>query len=420
MDVSTKVLMIAQNFYPEIGSAANRMKNIYELLNEKGYEVKILTTEASYPNQNLYQDKNFWISDRLNQDEKIYRVRVKKRKFSFNMINRLLFYLEFTWKMILFVLMNKEKFDIVFVSSPPIFIGLAGIIAKIRYRAKLVLDIRDLWPDSLKGVGVFNYQPILWFFTKVEVLLYKTADAIVVNSPSFQDHIEKVANISEEKILYIPNGAREFELQDDRATTDKFKAIYAGNIGLAQDVQFLKTLANELNKEKVHLSIVGYGIKCEELKTYVEEHQLDHISFISPTIRERCLALNREHDVGILALKKEQIFDTVLPGKLIDYMTSGLPLIASVSGFSKNLIEKYEVGYITEGEDVAEVVKQIRHLKENPHICQKMQSNSTRLIRENFYWEKNIEKLIHLFGTLEDPHVDADIKSQLSKVKSYE
>lgn len=416
--MSTKVLMIAQNFYPEIGSAANRMKNIYELLNEKGYEVKILTTEASYPNKNLYEDQNFWISDALNEDENIYRVHVKKREFAFNMINRLLFYLEFTWKMIFFVLLNKERFDIIFVSSPPIFIGFAGVIAKLRYRAKMVLDIRDLWPESLKGVGVFNYRPIIWFFTKVEILLYKTADAIVVNSPIFQQHIQQVANVKSEYIIYIPNGAREFELQDARTNKEKFKAIYAGNIGLAQDVDFLKALAYQLNKEQVHLSIVGYGIKFEELKKYVEEHHLHYISFISPTIREKCLELNREHDVGVLALKKEEVFDTVLPGKLIDYMTSGLPCIASVSGFSKKLIENYEVGYITEGEDVAEVVKQILHLKNNPHICQQMKLNSKRLIKENFYWEKNILDLVHLFDKLEKHH--PDIKSEVSKVKTYE
>lgn len=66
----------------------------------------------------------------------------------------------------------------------------------------MVLDIRDLWPDSLKGVGVFNHPPILWFFAKVEKLLYLKSDAIVVNSPIFADHVKNVANIRSEDIIF--------------------------------------------------------------------------------------------------------------------------------------------------------------------------------------------------------------------------
>lgn len=416
--VSTKVLMITQNFYPEIGSASNRMKNIYQLLKENGYEVTVLTTEASYPNQNLYRNKDFWNDVNLNEAEQIHRVTVKKRKYSLNMLSRLIFYLEFTLKMIFFVLFNKGKYDIIFVSSPPIFIGIAGIIAKIRYRAKMVLDIRDLWPESLKGVGVFNYTPILWFFTRVEKLLYKKSDAIVVNSPRFSEHIKKIAKIENENIIFLPNAARKFEINEDIHKDKSFKAIYTGNLGLAQDVDFLKSLARELDKEKVHLSIVGYGMKREELKQYVAEQQLNYITFISPTTREECLTLNRQHDVGILALTKKEVFDTVLPGKLIDYMTSGLPLIASVSGFSKQLIEKYKVGYITESRNAKEIVDHILYLKNHPNTRMEMKSNSIQLVRNHFYWEKNIVELINLFGRFEEKR--QKIKSKVTKVEMYE
>ena len=417
--VSTKVLMITQNFYPEIGSAANRMKNIYELLKKDGYDVTVLTTEASYPNKNLYKNKIFWNDDQLNGSKDIHRVTVKKRKFALNMLSRLLFYLEFTLKMIFFVLFKKGQYDIVFVSSPPIFIGIAGIVAKYRYGAKMVLDIRDLWPESLKGVGVFNYPPILWFFSKVEKLLYKKSDAIVVNSPRFSEHIQKVANVPSERIIYLPNAARDFELKENIFKKEEvFKVIYTGNIGLAQDVNFLKSLAAELDKENVHLSIIGYGMKREELKQYVDDHQLKNISFISPTTRQECLTLNRQHDVGILALTRKEVFDTVLPGKLIDYLTSGLPVIASVSGFSKQLIEKYKVGYISDGGDAKEIVEHILYLKNNASVVKDMKANSKSLIEEHFYWEKNIVDLINLFRQFET--CPSEIKSKVTKVETYE
>lgn len=129
-------------------------------------------------------------------------------------------------------------------------------------------------------------------------------------------------------------------------------------------------------------------MKREELKQYVTEHKLNYISFISPTTRQECLTLNRQHDVGILALNKKEVFETVLPGKLIDYMTSGLPLIASVSGFSKQLIENNNVGFISESRNPKEIVNHILYLKNHPNIHLEMKFNSISLVKNHFYWEK--------------------------------
>ena len=390
-----KVLLITHNFYPEIGSAGNRMKNIYQLLKDKGYEVTVLTTEASYPNKKLYDDRKFWDDDSLNQDKNIHRVSVTNRKYSTSMFNRLLYYLEVTLRMILFVLFDRKKYETVFVSSPPIFIGLVGVIAKIKYSAKLILDIRDLWPESLKGVGVFNYKPIIWLFSLFERFLYHRANHIVVNSLAFIDYIHLRSNKSKEQIKFIPNAARFSELSiENKESSNDFKVIYTGNLGLAQDVEFLKKLAVQLNQYKIHMNIVGYGVKRTELVEFVKMNQLDYVGFIKPTIREECLKINTQHDVALVSLEDKEVFDTVLPGKIIDYMITGLPLIASTSGYSKYIIEKYEVGYVSEKRDVDEIINSIITLKNNENIRKQMSMNGKKLINSQFLWEENIEVLI--------------------------
>ncbi|MBD3022372.1 glycosyltransferase WbuB, partial [Bacillus anthracis] len=75
-----KILMVTQNFYPEIGSASNRMKNIYLELNERGYDVKILTSDPSYPNRNLYKDSSYWYDENIEKD--IVRIHPKTRKYT--------------------------------------------------------------------------------------------------------------------------------------------------------------------------------------------------------------------------------------------------------------------------------------------------------------------------------------------------
>lgn len=413
-----KVLLITQNFYPEIGSAGNRMKNIYQLLKQEGYEVTVLTTEPSYPNKKIYKEKKFWYDCSLNEDENIHRVSVRNRKYSFSMFNRLLYYVEVALKMIIFVLFDRKKYNQVFVSSPPIFIGFVGLIAKYRYRAKMILDIRDLWPESLKGVGVFNSRLIIWIFSLFEKILYKKANYIIVNSIGFIDYINRKLKYRKKKITFIPNSARISELKEKLKNVDnKFQVIYTGNLGLAQDVTFLKELTLKLKEHNIHFNIVGYGLRKKELIHFVKSNKLTNVRFYNPTTREECLTLNRENDVGLLSLNDKEVFDTVLPGKLVDYMITGLPIVAAVSGNSKQTIEKYDVGFVSKKRDVDEIIHYILCLKNNPELSSKKSANCRRLIESKFIWEKNISPLLNILE--ENSYKDVFIPSKkIEKVEN--
>lgn len=394
--MNKKVLLISQGFYPEIGSAGNRLKNIFILLQEQGYQVTVLTTEPTYPNKNLYQDRKFWNDESLNQNSSVRRVSINNRKYSRSIFNRLIYYIEMALKMLLFVLNDKEKYDTIFVSSPPIFVGFVGLIAKFRYKTKLILDIRDLWPESLKGVGVFNSSLIISFFSFLEKHLYKQSDQIIVNSLEFKSYIIKKSDISPNKIGFMPNSARLSEIPNKPVATRKnFRVIYTGNIGLAQDVDLLKELALNLNTENIKLSIVGYGMKKNELVDFVKTNNLTNVRFYTPVTRIDCFNINLEHDVGFVSLNNKDVFDTVLPGKIVDYMTCGLPIVASVSGYAKTVIEEEQVGYVSESRSVKEIVKYILHLSKNPEICKQMSENEARYIMDKFLWEKNIFELVN-------------------------
>lgn len=394
------ILVISQNFYPEIGSAGNRIKNIYQLLKEEGYDVTVLTIEPSYPNKTVYESEKFWDDESLNNDKNIKRVNVRNRKYAFSIFNRLLFYFEVAIKILFFVLFDKKKYSIIFVSSPPIFIGFVGLIAKYRYNAKMILDIRDLWPESLKGVGVFNSKLIIKVFSYFEVLLYKKADHLIVNSVGFIDYISKKAKLNKKSIKFMPNSSRirELELIKEKQDKSTYKVIYTGNIGLAQDVDFLKELSLKLDEQNIEFSIVGYGLRKNELTNFIKEHKLQNVYFHSPITREECLCLNRSHDVGLISLTNKEVFDTVLPGKLIDYMLSGLPVVAAVSGYAKEMIDKYETGFVSEGRDTDEIINDILYLRDHPAIREQKRNNCIKLINSKFLWEDNIKVLLRILN----------------------
>lgn len=412
-----KVLIISQNFYPDIGSAGNRMKNIFKLLVEKGYEVEVITTEPSYPNKKLYEDKMFWDDEFLDaHTSSIKRVKVANRKYARSVWNRLMYYLEVMLKMIFYVIAKRQRqFDIVFVSSPPIFIGAVGLLAKFSYKSKLILDVRDLWPESLNGVQVFNYPIVMKLSYAFERTLYKKSDHIIVNSLGFTDYIHHKAGIPLSKIDFMPNSAMSEEVAEiDLKEEGPFKVIYTGNIGLAQDLEVLKKLAVTLDEHKIALSIVGYGFRRNELKSFVRENKLSNVKFYSPLTRKGCFSLNRKHHVGFVSLNSNEVFDTVLPGKIIDYMTCQLPIVASVGGFSKEFIESNQIGFVSENRDVNEIVDYILKLNRNPELRNRIAMKAGNYIRSNFMWENNINILINSMERL------FDISSETSSPKLEE
>ncbi|WP_413378294.1 glycosyltransferase family 4 protein [Alkalihalobacillus sp. 1P02AB] len=389
------ILIISQHFYPEIGSAGNRMKNIYQLL-EQEYTVNVLTTEPSYPNKSIYEDNEFW--DEPNNhfnSEMVHRVRIKNRKYSRSIINRLFYYMEITIKMLLFIINNKKHYDLIFVSSPPIFIGFVGLIAKWRYKSKLILDIRDLWPESLKGVGVFDYKLVIWLLKLVEKLLYKKSNTIIVNSKGFIKYIHENFQIDLNKILFLPNSARLSELSVSKQETIKIKkrVVFAGNIGLAQDVSLLMSLAEGLQKNNIHLDIIGYGMKRSDLQNHTEINKLENVHFLSTKTRKKCLEIIREYPVGIATLNDKEVFKTVLPGRIIDYMICGVPVVAAVSGYSEEVILKNGVGYVTNSRNVDELIDYIIEILSSETIIERMSSNAVNCVKNDFLWEENIKKL---------------------------
>ncbi|KON86244.1 glycosyl transferase group 1 protein [Sporosarcina globispora] len=392
--MNKKILIISQHFYPEIGSAGNRIKNIYQLLVKEGYEVSVITNDPAYPNKKIYEDRTFWNDPSIKDNApNISRIQVTNRKYSRSITNRLFFYVEVALKQTLRIMKDKGHYDIVFVTSPPIFIAIVGFLAKVKFKSRFLLDIRDLWPESLKGVGVFNNTIIIKVFATIEKFLYKQADHIIVNSQGFVDYINNKASIPFDNISYIPNAAREDEINGNPQLTGGGKVIYTGNIGLAQNIDFFKQLAKKLSLHNIDLTIIGYGIKSKELKEFIFREKLKNVTLQSPLTRQECLEMISLHHIGIVSLNDKEVFDTVLPGKVVDYMTCKIPIVAAVSGYSKKVIEQNKVGLVSESRDVDEIVKHIQQLLNDSKKREEMSQNSEKSIRESFLWEKNIKRL---------------------------
>ncbi|WP_349632620.1 glycosyltransferase family 4 protein [Peribacillus simplex] len=393
------VLMIVQNFYPEIGSAGNRMKNIYLHLKRNGFEVTVITLKPSYPNQSLYQDTKFWDEESIEKD--VIRIKPDKvKRYTSNMGKRLLHYLEAMWLFIYTIIRLEKKYDYVFATTPPIFPTFAALIAKKKMKAKLITDVRDLWPESLIGVGVFTNKWVLKIAFFLERKLYRHSDFIIINSPGFRDYIV-AKGVKEEAIQFIPNSLTADELTLKNLLTPVsekvIKVVYAGNIGLAQDLKKLIAVAEKLREHKrIEFSMIGYGYRISEVEKEISSRGLTNIKMINAMNRRVTLHEVSTSHIAYVSLVEKEVFNKVLPGKIIDYMCVGKPIVGDVDGRAKKMLKEAKCGLVAESRNVDEICQHILTMASDPALREELGENGHLYAKQHFQWSKNIKGLINV------------------------
>ncbi|WP_290830078.1 glycosyltransferase family 4 protein [Exiguobacterium sp.] len=387
------VLMICQNFYPEIGSAANRMKNIFKRMEQQGSDVHVLTSEPLYPTAELYTDAMFWDEPSLDAAN-ITRIQPRDLRATTNLWRRLRLFLEQFVLAVREVRQDQKQYSYIYATTPSIFMGLVGVVAKFIKKAPLVLDVRDLWPESLVGVGITKSRVLLAPLYWLEKWMYHRADQIVINSEGFRSYIES-KGIAPEKIHYIPNSIEENEwLIKRRKVSEQVRVVYTGNIGLAQDVFLLLDVAEQLQEDtNIEFHVVGYGYHKEKFEEHVLKRGLTNIHFMNAMPRWDALKQLAKSDIAFATLVESTAFDTVTPGKIIDYMAMGCAIVGAVSGHAAKVIEEAGAGFVSRERCRETIVGQIRYLAEHPEAREAMGQSGVAYVQTHFDWEQNQERL---------------------------
>lgn len=392
-----KILIITQNFYPEVGSGANRMTQIAKYLTKNGFAVTVLTTDPNYPNRNLYE--NVKKNDEALGIHRIIRIETKVTNYTKNMVKRLSLYLEMTRKLIHAIRHIDEDIDTILITSPPIFMAFAGWYAKKKLKKPLIADIRDLWPDSLTGVRVFSNALLLKIAYRLEAFLYKNADGIIINSEGFLADIKKKTG-NKKSIAFMPNSLCEEELaitagiEKKKGPNEPWKVIYAGNLGLAQNIHKMIDLAMEYQDSKhIEFEIMGYGAKAQEIETRINNLGLPYIRFIRGATRDEAWRRIQAGDIAYVTLVEHEVFEHVLPGKIIDYMAMGKPILADVSGYGAQIIEQANCGFAPKDRTVQSLRKALDQIIEEEPVRQMMKENGRKYAEKHFNWEQNIHVL---------------------------
>jgi glycosyltransferase involved in cell wall biosynthesis len=293
----------------------------------------------------------------------------------------------------------KGKFDIIIVTSPPLFVGItAYVLSKLR-RIPFLFEVRDLWPESAIDTGVIKSNLLIKMAYQFEKFIYKKAALINVLTPAFRTKlIDK--NVPEKKIVFIPNAA-DFSLSDnllqhfdrnrfreENGYKNKFIITYVGAHGVANHLQQIIETAKLLEDTNVQFLLIGQGMEKSGLIELAKEMNCKNVSFLDPVPKQEVLKYIIASEMGASVLKKVDTFKTIYSNKTFDYMSCQKPILMAIDGVSRELLENANAGVFVEPENPENFAAQIRFYLANPTLMKKQGINGYEYAKK--YFDRNI------------------------------
>lgn len=357
-----RILFLTHYFPPEVNAPASRTFEHCREWVRLGHEVHVLTCVPNHPAGRIYPG----FRNRVLQHEERAGIQVH-RVLTFPAANagfagRTLNYL---WYLVMAVLVAPflPRTDVVVSTSPQFFCGLAGWFVGLIKRAPWVLEIRDLWPESIVTVGAMKESAATRALAWLESFAYRKADAIISVTDSFVPHIE--ARGGQGKVTVITNGvdleffkpadsaedlAREFGLQG------KFVAAYVGTHGMAHGLDMVLRAAQRLKDEPgIAFLLAGDGAERERLLKSRDELGLTNVVMVAQQPKERMPAIWALTDVSLVLLRKAKTFEAVIPSKIFEAMGMARPIILGVRGEAQRIVEASRGGICIEPDNDQEL-----------------------------------------------------------------
>jgi len=388
-----RILFLSHYFPPEVNAPASRTYEHCKQWVKDGHEVTVLTCAPNHPRGTVYEGYRNKFFQRENRDG-IQVVRVWTYvTANEGFLKRTLNYLSYMVAAIC-VAPFLSQCDIVLSTSPQFFNGLAGYLVSRMKRAPWILEIRDLWPDSIVAVGAITNRLIIRFLEGLEIFAYRKADHLVVVTDAFKTHM-LTRGIPAEKVTVIKNGVdfslykkpllSSSALSREVGLEGKFVASYVGTHGMAHHLETVLEAAQELTEWKdIVFLLVGDGAERSRLLTLRDKMKLPNVVMLDQQPKERMPDLWSLSSVSLVLLKKSDLFKTVIPSKIFESMAMEKPVILGVEGESAELIMSAGGGICIEPENGKDLASQVLKLYRDPSRCRALGTSGRQYVLAHF------------------------------------
>ena len=360
-----KILFLTDNFPPEVNAPATRtFEHCVEWV-KHGAEVTVITCAPNFPKGKVYPGyKNKLIQKEIIEGIDVIRV------WSYiaaneGFLKRTIDYISFSISAFIGGLFVKT--DLIIATSPQFFTALSGRTLSFWKRKPWVMEVRDLWPESIKTVGAMKDNFFIRYFEWQEKRCYKSATKIISVTDSFKQEIIN-KGIAADKIEVVKNGANLALYQPmlpDEALIEslnlKGKIIlgYVGTHGMAHKLDFLMDCAKKLLHTNYHFLFIGSGAEREKLLLKRQVEQITNVTLLDSVSKKEIKGYLSILDVSLINLKRDKLFKTVIPSKIFENAAMQIPILLGVDGESRAILEHYQAGLFYEPENEQDFVNKL-------------------------------------------------------------
>jgi len=404
--VSTRVLLLTQWFDPE--PTFKGLVFARELV-KQGFEVEVLTGFPSYPGGRVYPGyrvkllQREWIDGVQVTRVPLYPSHDKGAK------GRILNYVSFSVSSLFYGLFCAKRPDVMYAYHPPLTVGIAAAFIRMLLRVPVVYDIQDMWPDTLRATGMFTNEKALGLVSRICDWVYKKMDHLVVLSPGFKRKLIE-RGVPERKIEVIYNWCAEDVVSSTASSLpaefpgeEKFRILFAGNMGRAQALDAVLKAAEILQTQSPRLAFIflGAGLEVDRLKQSTTDRCLHNVLFLPAVPMEEVGSYLQAADVLLVHLKKDDLFHITIPSKTQAYMAAGKPILMAVDGDAAELVEHGQCGLTAESENpdaIAAAALQLIQLSMQER--ERMANNAQKYYQENLSLKVGSRRFAQIFNRL--------------------
>lgn len=312
-------------------------------------------------------------------------------------------FLQFAWRSV--GLAFTEQYDVLFATTTPLTAGIPGILARWLRGKPFVFEVRDLWPELPRAMGVIRNPVVLWAMSVLEWLSYRSAHLLVGLSPGIVDGIAN-RGVPRSRIAAIPNGCDldifDGDVQPWRPVQVKstdLMAVFAGTHGMANGLDAVLDAAAVLKKrgrDDIKLVLIGQGKLKAELQARAAREGLDNVVFHDPVNKTRLAGLMAATDLGLQVLANVPAFYYgTSPNKFFDYIAAGLPVLNNYPGWLAEMIEQHQCGFAVPPEDPAAFAEALEKAASDRAALQAMGKNSRKLAQDQFSRKQLADKWVN-------------------------
>jgi colanic acid biosynthesis glycosyl transferase WcaI len=386
---SMKIMLVTQWFDPE---PTFKGLAFAKALQARGHEVSVVTGFPNYPGGKIYPGYKL----QLHRSEVQDGVRVK-RLFLYpshdgSGVGRALNYISFFLSVLTYLIIFAPRVDVIYVYHPPATVGVAVALAQFFRRTPTLLDVQDMWPDTLSSTGMINNKFLLKIIRSVCAFTYSYSSHIVVLSNGFKNLLTQ-RDVSDRKITVIPNWA---DIKSDVSRTPitsamdqvkGFKFLFAGNMGPAQNLDGVIDAALLLSRQPNFITIflLGEGIETAKLKERCESLQLKNIVFLPRVTMSQVGSFLAKADCLLVHLKADPLFAITIPSKTQAYLLSGKPILMAVEGDAADMVKSANAGFCVQPGNANELAKAMTAISVLPSRKLKTMGVAGKL-----YYEKHL------------------------------